>query len=95
MAVQISPALKATGYALALGQMTGEQPNVKLENGSQVVYWSEDQLKRLSVKFTNMMDQPPGEVQVQAAPIFYPYIIKKVVPYVLGAAAVGYLVGKL
>jgi hypothetical protein len=81
--------------AAAIKAATGVRPRVedggkyailRFTPGGQVAArsWLESQLAK-----------KPGDVRVEVSPVLNPFIAKKALPYLLGAAAAGLLLGKV
>lgn len=88
--------LKAEALALALKQATGEKPYVQNMGEYIRVYWMDAQLQAVQESITKMIDKKePGDIRLEWMPAVTPVAIKKILPYALALAGVGYLLGKL
>jgi len=87
--------LKSKALQTAIDAGTGQKPKIKTVNGKTILYFSEKQQKVLGQQLENQLNKKSGQITVEVAPVINPIIIKKAVPYLAGALAIGYIIGKL
>lgn len=92
---ELDTVLKAKAVAAAIYGLTGEKPRVVVKEDHALLSWTPEQNDRLRVKFENQMAQGPGDVRVDLLPVVSPYVTKRAVPLLLGALAIGFLIGRL
>jgi len=87
---------KARTIAYAIQQYTGVKPRVVfLDDYAQISFAAEDQ-KRLSAYLLNELNKKrsPGDVRIDYRPVISPVITRKAMPYLLGAACAGLILGR-
>lgn len=90
--------IKAEAIAALFLAFTGERPT--LEKGRDDfgefirIKFSERQLEALRLNLDTLINKEPGDVRMDLAPVFTPLIIKKGLPYILGAGALGAIGGR-
>ena len=93
--------LKAEGIAYGIEKLTGYKPYIRYSTTGTDIYFSDIQIKALRPVVTSLVERPrvpgkPGEtINIHAAPIVAPIILKKVWPFALGLVALGFILGKL
>lgn len=86
---------KAQGYGLMLKQLFGEDPDYYNAPDHVKVYYQPDKLARVQQRIAAMASEGPSDVRIDWLPMVTPLAIKKAAPYIIGIAAVGYLLGKV
>lgn len=85
---------EARGYGLLLKQFFGEEPSYYNAEDHVRVYYDADRLPRVQARIASMASSGPAAVRIDWFPMITPLAIKKALPYALGIAAVGFLLGK-
>lgn len=85
---------KARAYGILLQQLFGEDPSYYSAADHVKVYYEPDKLLRVQQRVNAMATGGPADVRIDWLPMITPLAIKKAAPYVLGIAALGFLLGK-
>lgn len=89
---QVTTNLQATGIIAAARLITGEQPIVEdFGTYTQITFTPSQQIK-LRDQLEKMLSGKPGAVRVDARPIVYPVVIKRLIPLLVIAFALGFIV---
>lgn len=93
--VQTIAKAKATG--LILKSLLGIEPEYDYQDNFVRLYYTGNNLNQVREKVDQIAttSKKPSDVRVDFFPIIAPAGIKKVLPYALGAVALGYIIGKL
>ncbi len=86
---------KAKAQGLLLKRLFGVEPNYEYGSDHVRVYWQPDKLKIVQMKIAKMQTVQPGDVRIDWFPAVSPLVIKKALPYALGAVVLGYVLGKM
>lgn len=85
---------KAKLYAMALNRFLGVMPSLDIQDKYVRVFYPPDKLARAQAGFKVAMEQPPGKVRGDIAPIVTPYFVKKYAPAIAGSLVLGFIAGK-
>ncbi len=91
---------KTEGQAIlaseAMRKFLGAQPSIEtMQDGRLKIYYKEPELSIARNNFAKMMDGAPGPISYDLIQVVQPWAIKKFGGYVIGAALIVYLMGKL
>lgn len=86
---------KGKAYQYGLEKTFGVRPKLNILQDHVRLSWEGANLKTAQNNFSTMLDQPPGEVRIDIAPVLYPALIKKYGVYALGMFLGGIAVSKL
>lgn len=90
--------LKAESIVFAIEKITGTRPYIQYSPQGADIYFSDSQIKAIRPVLTALLEKKPtpgDNINIHAAPIVAPIILKKVWPFALGLVALGYVLGKL
>jgi hypothetical protein len=92
----VTAAIKAESVALLAQQILGVKPEIENVGDYYRVYWNKEDLPEVRENLDEYISNiKPGDVRVEFIPVVQNVAIKKVLPYVLGIFAAGFLIGKL
>jgi hypothetical protein len=95
MEPSLSTRLQAEGIALAIDTFAQQKPLVAYQpDGTADVYFTQEQIAPLQAKLAELIAKK-GTVNIHAAPIVVPVLLKKLWPVILGIAGAGFLVAVL
>ena len=100
MAISNDLILESKALAVAIGAVTGYEPEIITYPDYINLEWTQEQIKSLQVLFENTMEKkgPPSPIRINFLPVVLPYGIKKAVlpvsAIILGLFTIGYLTGK-
>ena len=95
---QTGTMLKAEAVALAIEKLTGEKPYISYAPAGTDLYFTPAQVEKIKPVLTALIDKKPtpaDRINIHAAPIVAPIILKKAAPFIVGLVALGYVLGKL
>ena len=88
--------LKAETFKFGLKQLTGAVPTIEyLADGTARVYFPPGEVEKAQVWFSTMMNKTPGDISLDLAPVFKPYLLKQFLPYIIGGGIAGFIAGKI
>jgi hypothetical protein len=90
--------LKAEGILFAIEKLTGARPYIRYSPSGADIYFTPAQVASVRPVVTALLEKKPApgdNINIHAAPIVAPIILKKAAPFVLGILVVGYILGKL
>lgn len=90
--VQVIAKAKATG--LIMSKMLGVEPDYEYAENYVRVYYQPDKLQTVQGNVNLMANKKDGEIKIDWLPIVQPLIIKKALPYLLGAGLLVYLISR-
>lgn len=92
--VQTIAKAKATG--LILKNLLGIEPEYQYFDNYVRLYYSNENLPKVQSRINQIAvnSSKPGDVRIDFMPMVAPVAIKKIVPYAIGAIAIGYILGK-
>jgi len=88
---------KAKTTGLILKNLLGVEPEYQYYNDHVRLWYPKESLPAVHEKINTIAvnSEKPSDVRIDLVPMFAPIGIKKVLPYALGAVAVGYVLGKM
>ena len=94
--MQLQTALKTELLSQIVERITGEKPLIeKTETYSHFRFSPGQQIKLRAFLKAQLKPQPPGDIRIDAAPVVLPVLVEQAAPYILGVAALGFLIGRL
>lgn len=92
--VQTIAKAKATG--LILKNLLGVEPEYDYQENYVRLYYTGNNLNQVRERVNEIAatSKKPSDVRIDFIPFVAPVGIKKVLPYALGAVALGYIIGK-
>lgn len=91
---QITTIAEARGYGLLLKQLFGVEPSYYQASDHVKVYYDADKLPQVQARIASMAESGPADVRISWFPMIAPIAVKRAVPYIIGIAALGFLLGK-
>jgi hypothetical protein len=94
--MSITTDIRAELISAAVQQITGEKPILtKTESYTQISF-TEGQKAKLQAFLRNQLEpKPAGDIRIDTMPIIAPVALEKALPYLLGIAAVGFILGRV
>jgi hypothetical protein len=90
----VSGDLKVAAISQLSRMITGEPPIITEYPGYTQVSFSIVQQKKLELYFEDMIFGAPGSFRVDLKPVFYPIVLKRLIPIVAAVAVIGYVAGR-
>lgn len=88
---QVTGDLQLTSLVIAVKAITRESPVVtKYDTYTQVSFSPAQQIK-LRDALEKMLSSSPGSVRVDAGPVVYPVVLKRLIPLLIIAFALGFI----
>jgi hypothetical protein len=80
---------KTGAISLLVKQITGEDPIVKRYRERNVINFTPKQVKLLQMYINKQIDAEPSDVQINIKPVVGPIILRRALPWLIGAALAG------
>lgn len=90
--------LQAEGINMAIEKLTGEKAYIQYSPGGADLYFTPQQIQRARPFLSAILEKKPSgkdNINIHAAPIVAPIILKKAAPLIIGLVAFGFILGKL
>lgn len=87
--------LKAEAIAAAVKAAVGVRPQIVDGGKYALLRFSPSGQVAARGWLESQFGKPPGDVRVDVGPVVNPVVLKKALPYLLGALALGVIIGKL
>ncbi len=78
--------LQAEAIAAALVLVTGERPLLRTDGDSITVVFTEAQKLKLQDLLKDWLETPQGNLRVEVAPVVMPVVLRRIAPWLFGAA---------
>ncbi len=87
---------KAKTTGLILKNLLGVEPDYQYFDNYVRLYYSKENLPKVQERINQIAinSSKPSDVKIDFLPIVAPAAVKKVLPYALGAVALGFVLGK-
>jgi len=88
--------IKAETIGMMINQILGFTPKIDYGENYAEISFTPDQQKIVQAYIEKQIDtkRPPGEIRINLLPILWPLILKKSIPFLAGAAGIGFMIGK-
>lgn len=90
---------EAQAVSSLIKTVTGYAPTITYTNNKAYLTFNKNDIPLIQAKIDKIMNTPTSktdlDVNLAFEPVIYPIVIKKVLPYAIGAIAIGFILGKI